>query len=172
MLCRTIELRMMIRRVFATSIVALLLAISPLAVACDLSCAFSSMKSDCHSAQTDSRDLASVGTSMDGMNMAGMDMPETRSELNESEDSAVSPAHVAHPSIGDMGPCEKQACDGGSAVFAKSFRLGDLHSQLHFVAARTRHAKAELALFRAARDEITAPQLSAGGSLLSLNLRI
>lgn len=163
---------MVIRRTFATSIVALLLAVSPLAVACDLSCAFSSMESDCHSPQLDSRDLPSVGTNTDGMNMAGMDMPETPSELSESGDSTVSPAHVAHPSIGDMGPCEKQACDGGSAVFAKSFRLGDLHSQLHFVATRADGAEAALGLFRVARDEITAPQLSAGGSPLPLNLRI
>jgi hypothetical protein len=162
---------MMIRRTLASSIVGLLLAVSPLAAACELSCAFSSMKSDCHSAQSDSQVLSSAGMKTDGMSMAGMDMPEAPGEMGQPADSAISRAHAAHPSMGDMGPCEKQACDGGSAVTAKSSRFGDSHFQIVFVATRTPRADVTPILFRIARDEIT-PQFSAAGSPLHLNLRI
>ena len=54
-LWRKIETGMMIRRIFAGSIVALLLSVSSLAAACDLSCAFASMNSDCHSQQAESK---------------------------------------------------------------------------------------------------------------------
>lgn len=162
---------MLTQRIFVIATVGLLLAFSPLAMACDISCAFASTGSDCNSAQVNSHAVASSG--MD-MNMSGMGMPETPnalSHLSQAAESSTSRAHTAHPSIGDMGPCEKQACDGGSAVFAESFRSGDSHSQLHFVAARTHRADAAPALFRVARDEITTQSI-AGSSLLPLNLRI
>ncbi len=169
--CRSIEIGMKMQQIFAGSIVGLLLAVSPLAVACELSCAFSSMGSDCHSAQKDSQSLASAGMNMDGMNMARTDMPETPGEMGQPSYSAISRAHAAHPSIGDMGPCEKQACDSRSAISEKSSRLGDWNFQLLFAAAGAPRADAAPALFCVARDEITR-QFSVDGSSLHLNLRI
>ena len=81
---------MMIRRIFAGSIVALLLSVSSLAAACDLSCAFASMNSDCHSQQTESQDSASGGMNMDGMAMAGMTMPEMASSEGQQAVPAIS----------------------------------------------------------------------------------
>jgi hypothetical protein len=161
---------MMIRRIFASSIVALLLLITPLAVACDLSCAFSFMKADCHAAQTDSLASASARMNMDGMDMAAMDMPEVPGELSPSSDSAVSLGHAAHPSIGDMGQCEKQTCDS-SAVTAESWRSDDSHFRVLLIATGTHRAEAAPVLFRSARDETT-NGLRDDGNFLRINLRI
>jgi hypothetical protein len=161
---------MMIRRIFAGSIIGLLVFVTPLAVACDLSCAFSFMESDCHAAQTGSLAMASTGMNMDGMSMPGMDMREVPGEMGQSSDSSVSPGHAAHPFIGDMGPCEKQACDT-SAVAAKGWRSGDSHFQVLLVASGTHRAEAAPALFRVARDEVT-NRFGYYESSLRLNLRI
>lgn len=169
-ICSRIIGGMTIRRIFASSIAAVLLLVTPLAVACDLSCAFSFMESDCHATQTRSGVTASAGMSMDGMEMSGMDMPETPSQMAQSPDSVVSPGHAAHPSIGDMGPCEKQACDS-SAVATKSSRSGDSHFQVLLVATRTHGAEVAPVLFRSARDEVTT-RFSYSGPSLRLNLRI
>jgi len=163
----------MIRRIFASSIVALLLLVTPLAVACDLACAFSSLVSDCHAAQTAVQTPASGEMDMDRMNMAGMDMPRTPGEMRRPADSAVSRTHEVHPSIGDMGPCEKQACAGSPVTSAnvKKSGLGNLQVPVALVAAETHPADAASALFRIPRDEIT-QQSGTGGSHLHLNLRI
>jgi hypothetical protein len=170
---RRIKEGMVIRRIFASSIVVLLLLVTPLAVACDLSCAFSSLVSDCHAAQTAVQTPASGEMNMDGMDMAGMDMPKTPGEMGRPAGPVVSRTHEVHPSIGDMGPCEKQACDGSSAVSAnaKKSSFRDLHVPVVLVAAETHPADAAPALFRIARDEIT-QQSSAGAGPLHLNLRV
>jgi hypothetical protein len=162
---------MMIRRIFAGSIVALLLSVTPLAAACDVSCVFASMSSDCHAKQTGSQDSAPGGMTMDGMAMAEMTMPEMGTGEDQQGVSAISQSKASHPSIGEMGPCERQACDNGSAIFAKTTRSGD--SQFHSIlaVAETPRADGPLTLFRDARDDIATPHVR-DGSPLHLSLRI
>jgi len=162
---------MPIRRIFAGSIVALLLSVSSLAAACDLSCAFASMNSDCHSAHAESQDLAVGGMKMSGMEMAGMTMPEVAGGESQQTVSAATPANVAHPSIGEMGPCEKQNCDNGSAVSAKTTRSVDSHSHTLFAVAGTPRADDPLTIIHGARDDI-APFHIRDGSPLHISLRI
>lgn len=161
----------MIRRTFAGSIVALLLSMSPLAAACDLSCAFASMNSDCHFQQGESQDSASDGMKMDGMAMAGMTMPEMAQSENEPAVSATSRTKVIHPSIGEMGPCEKQSCDTSSSVSARTSRSIDLHLYSVQAVTETFRDGDALMLFRGARDDI-APDRASDGSPFQLSLRI
>jgi hypothetical protein len=162
---------MMIRRIFAGSIVALLLSVTSLAAACDVSCAFASMSSDCHAKQTGSQDSAPSGMTMDGMAMPGMTMPEMATGEVQQGVSAISRSKASHPSVGEMGPCERQACDNGSAIFAKTTRSGD--SQFHSILATTEtlHAGGAFTLVHDARDDIAAYQVRNGSPLL-LSLRI
>jgi hypothetical protein len=162
---------MMIRRTFAGSIVALLLSVTSLAAACDVSCAFASMSSDCHAKQSESQDTAAGGMKMDGMAMAGMTMPEIAISGDQPAVSAPSHAKASHPSIGEMGPCERQACDNGSAVFAKTPRPGD--TQLHSLSASPEIPLAEdlLRLFHDARNDIARYRPS-DGSPIHPSLRI
>ena len=99
---------MMIRRLFAGSIVALLLAVSSLAAPCDLSCAFAPRKSDCHAQQTEAQNSPSGDMNMAGMNMAGMSGGES---MNQQLVSAPSPTLPVHAGVVDMGTCERQSCD-------------------------------------------------------------
>jgi len=117
----------MIRRIFAGSIVALLLSVSSLAAACDVSCAFASMNSDCHSQQTESQASEPGSMKMDGMAMAGMAMPEMGSGNIQQTEFAATHAEPGHPSIGEMGPCEKQTCDDNVSIIAKASCSADSH---------------------------------------------
>lgn len=162
---------MLIRRIFAGSIVALLLCVASLTAACDLSCAFASMNSDCHSAQTSSQDSAVGGVKMDGMAMAGMTMPGMAGGEGQQADSAAAPANLGHPSIGEMGTCEKQNCDSGSAVSAKTTRSIDTFSRSHLAVTEARLAVDALTIFHGARDDIASFHIR-DGSPLHLSLRI
>lgn len=151
-----------VRRAFAGSIVALLLSVSPLAAACDLSCAFASMNSDCHSRQIESQDSTSSDMKMDGMATDGMTMPEMSNNEVQQIAPAISEPNTSHPSIGEMGPCERQSCDTGSIDSAGTGRSLDLHSySLHAVTETFRDGDA-LALFRGARDDIATHQVRDG----------
>jgi hypothetical protein len=162
---------MMTRRIFAGSIVALLLSVSPLAAACDLSCAFARADSDCHSQKVETQDPASGDMKMDGRTMDGMAMPEMAQNKDLLAMSTISRAKANHPSIGDMGPCEKQSCDSNSAVSANTSRFFD--SQLHAIPAviETPRAGETLKLVHDARDDIATSHVR-GGSSLHLTLRI
>jgi hypothetical protein len=162
---------MMIKRIFAGSIVALLLSVSSFAAACDVSCAFAVMSSDCHSQQTKSQDLAPGSMKMDGMAMAGMSMPGMASSDDQQAVPTISRLIASHPSIGEMGPCEKQACDSGSAVFAKTTRSSDSHFHSIFAVSETPRADGVLVFIRDARDEIAMHQVR-DGIPLHLSLRI
>ena len=162
---------MPIRRIFAGSIVALLLSVSPLAVACDLSCAFGSMKSDCHSERAELNDSASGSMKMVGMAMGGMTMPGKAGTVDQQEDSAAARANVGHPSVGEMGPCEKQACDNGAALTAKTTRPIDSHSLSRQAVPEIPCADNGPAIFHGARDDFAAVRNRAGNPL-HLSLRI
>jgi hypothetical protein len=161
----------MIRRIFASAIVVLLMSVSSLAAACDLSCAFASMNSDCHTEQTESQDSAPNGMKMDGMAMAGMTMPEMASGLDPQAVSTISRTRANHLSIGEMGPCEKQACDNGSAISANTARSGN--SQFHSILAATETPRDDgaLSLFHDARDDVATHHVL-DGSPLQPSLRI
>jgi hypothetical protein len=169
--CRNIEFGMMIRRTFAGSIVALLLAVSPLAAACDLSCALPSMNSDCHSRQIKSQDSTSGDMKMDGMAMDGMTMQEMSSGEAPQVASAISEPNARHSSTGEMGPCERQACDSDSAVSAKASGSADSH--FHFVLAINETPRVDSAPpnFRDARDDV-ARHRQRDRIPLSISLRI
>jgi hypothetical protein len=169
--CRKIEIGMMNRRIFAGSVVALLLSASSLAAACDLSCAFLSMNSDCHAEQTESQDSAPDGMKMDGMAMAGMTMPEMASGGERQAVSANSQARASHPSIGEMGPCEKQACDNGSAISATTARSGNSHFHSILAASETPRDLGALKLFHDARDDVATHHVR-DASPLQLSLRV
>ena len=162
---------MMIRRTFAGSVVVLLLSVSPLAAACDLSCAFASTNSDCHSPQTKSQDSVSGGMKMDGMIMDGMTMPEMSNGEVPQVASAISAPNARHPSIGEMGPCERQSCDTSSTASAKTSRSLDLHWYSLQAVTKTFRDGDVLTLFRGARDDI-APGHPSDESPFQLSLRI
>ena len=173
MLCRRIETGMMIRRIFAGSIVALLLSVSSLAAACDLSCAFASMSSDCHSAQTESQDSAVGGMKMDGMAMAGMTMPGMASRRRPTSGFCGRALQTAsHPSIGEMGPCERQTCDNGSAVSAKTTRSVDSHFHSLLAVTETPRADGALHDYFMTREMTLHRFHVRDGSPLHLSLRI
>jgi hypothetical protein len=162
---------MILGRIVAGSIVALLLSVCSLSAACDVSCAFGSMKSDCHSDQTESPDKMPGGMTMIGMAMAGMAMRDMPNSDDPPAASAISRAKTTHPSIGEMGPCERQSCDNGSAVTAQANRFGLSH--FHSIVAVTetsRHDDAML-LFHDARDSI-ATHRARDGSPAHPSLRI
>jgi len=170
-LCRRIEAGMLNRRIFAGSIVALLLSVSPLAAACDLSCAFASMSSDCHLQQTQPQDSASGGMDMNGMSMAGMAMPGMAGGEGQPIDSVAARANTSHASIGDMGPCERRSCDSSSSISATASRSVD--SRFHSVVAIAGTLRADVAslFFHDARDDV-AHYRPLDASPLQLSLRI
>jgi hypothetical protein len=161
---------MMIRRIFAGSIVALLLSVFSIGAACDLSCAFSSMNLDCHSRQA-IQGSSSSGMNMSGMNMAGMDMQETADGGEQPSVSAIAEGKGSHPSIGEMGLCERKACNNGTAVSAKTNRL--VSSNFHSVPAflGTPRTDGSSPHFRNARDDVDSSLLR-GASPLHQTLRI
>jgi hypothetical protein len=162
---------MMIRRILAGSIVAMLLSVSSLTAACDLSCAFASMNSDCHSGQAESQESARDEMKMDGMAMAGMTMPKMTGGEDRRAVSAISLARPGHPSIGEMGPCERQACDNGSAVFAKTSRSVDSHFHFNLAGTETPSVNIAPPLLHEARDDV-ASSCPRDGSPLQPSLRI
>jgi hypothetical protein len=145
---------MMIRRIFAGSIVALLLSASSLAAACDLSCAFASMSSDCHSEQAERQDSASGGMDMTGMSMAGMPMPGMAGGEGQPADSMAARAKTSHASNGEMGLCKRQSCDSSSSISATANR--SVNSRFHTVLAIAGTPRVDVAslFFHDARDEI------------------
>jgi hypothetical protein len=151
---RRMEIGMMVKRIIAGSIVTLLLSVSSLAAACDLSCAFGGANSDCHSQETPFQDSANAGMKMDGMDMAGMTMPDVSKGESQQPDSAISSPTPGHPAIGEMGACEKQPCYDGPAISAKTVRFVD--SQIHFLVAIIEAPGVEVSLpfLYDARDDI------------------
>jgi hypothetical protein len=163
---------MILRRIFSGLILALLLSASSLGAACDLSCAFASMNSDCHSARADGESSKSGGMNMAGMDMAaGMTMPQMGGSQDQQGIPAISETSPLHASIGEMGPCEKQACDGSSAIFARM--NGSSDSQFHLIpaVARTPRVVHARTLFRGARDNVANDPLREE-TPLRLSLRI
>jgi hypothetical protein len=149
---------MNMKRAVAGTVVALLLAVTSMAAACDLSCAFGLADSDCHASGEQSQSSMASAIDMGGMSMtAGMTMSGMTDGQSQPSTPAISRAQSAHPSIGDMWPCERQSCDKGSFVFARG---GRANSRATFSILRLGHSAAEGAALRAfhgARDEVATP---------------
>gem|GEM_PF-3255002 len=108
---------MKIRRIFAGTLAALLLCVSSLAAACDLSCGFALFRSDCHSPQ-----MTADESQRHEMAMAGMAMPETAgdSSTNQPMVSSAPQAMPGHAVLTDMGACMRQSCDQAQALASKA----------------------------------------------------
>ena len=149
---------MNMKRAVASSIVALLLAVTSMAAACDLSCAFGLAGSDCHASGERAQPSMASAIDMSGMSMmAGMAMPGMSDGQSQRSTPVISRVQSAHPSIGDMGPCERQSCDKGSFVFVEA---GRANSRATFSILRLGHSATEGAALRAfhgARDEVATP---------------
>jgi hypothetical protein len=85
--------------------------------------------------------------------------------------SGMSHAKSAHPSIGDMGPCERQSCDKGSFVFVKAGGSAVQRVEAALPPTQFSLGDAGLQIFRGARDDV-APFASFHASSLNLILRI
>jgi hypothetical protein len=105
------------RRILAGTLAALLLCVSSLAAACDLSCGFALFRSDCHSPQ-----MAAEKSQRPEMAMAGMAMPEMAgdSSTNQPKVSSAPQAMPAHAGLADMGACARQPCDQAQALAFKA----------------------------------------------------
>jgi len=101
-----------IRGIFVLSLVALLLFVSSLAAACDLSCGFALFRSDCHSPE-----MAATDSGASDMTLV------ERADENSTEQQIASSPHQAMPAhavLADMGACERQSCDQAQALASKA----------------------------------------------------
>ena len=105
------------RRIFAGSLVMLLMYVSSLAAACDLSCGFSLFRSDCHSPE-----IASADSGPSDITMVAMTMPEMAGENSTERQISSSPkqAMPPHAALADLGACERQSCDQAQALPSKA----------------------------------------------------
>jgi hypothetical protein len=102
---------MKFRRIFTGSLTALLFCATSWASACDLSCGFESLLSNCHLSQPEARDSMPGGIKMDAA-MEGMSMAPMGDGGAEDQQSlsVASPGMVGHAAIDAMGPCGRQSC--------------------------------------------------------------
>ena len=159
---------MKIRRIFAGSLAALLLCVSSLAAACDLSCGFALFRSDCHSPQ-----MAAEESRPAEMTMAGMTMPEG-AEAGSADQQTVSPSPrtmTAHTVLADMGACERQACNQAQALASKINRSTAAEFETISTVTGFSHRDSLRAAFHEARGCV-APLSPVGHFPLDVSLRI
>jgi len=100
------------------------------------------------------QDSPSGDMKMDGMAMDGMAMPEIAHNQDQDEGSAILGANAEHPSIGEMGSCERQSCDGDSAISAKASRPFAPQYDLVLATFEIPRADGAPPIFHGARDDI------------------
>jgi hypothetical protein len=157
-----------IKRIFAGSLAALLLCVSSLAAACDLSCGFALFQSDCHSQQ-----MAAEESRPAEMTMAGMTMPEM-AEAGSADQQMTSSAPLAmrvHAVLVDMGACERQPCDQAQALASKINYPAAAQFETISTFAGFSHMDSFRAAFHEARDDI-APLSPVVHTPLDVSLRI
>jgi len=140
-----------IRRIFAGSLVALLLCVSSLAAACDLSCGFALFGSDCHSPE-----MAAADSGPSKMTMVGMTMSEIAGE-NSTIQPMVSPAPLAmpaHAALSDLGACERQPCDQGQALASKANHSAEAQFDAVSFITESVYTENLRAAFHESRDDI------------------
>jgi hypothetical protein len=147
---------MKIKRILAACNVALLLSVLSLGAACEISCGLGQNSFDCHSRLALDARSGRSSTQMDGMDMNGgeMSMPDMGHSDRQFAVSAEQAARIGHPSIGEMGPCERQSCDNRSVASVRSARSSA--SQVHpfLLVTYAPRAIAAPPIFRDARDDI------------------
>jgi hypothetical protein len=144
-----------IKRAVAGSIVMLLLAVTSMAAACDLSCAFGFADSDCHAGAEpahDSMDMGGMNMDMPRMSTPGADQLQASPVASE-----VSQTKGAHPSIGDLGPCERQSCDGSSFVATSAGRSNVARVSLVPAIVQNLAAAVAAQILHSPRDGISRP---------------
>jgi hypothetical protein len=120
---------MNVKRIIICALVALIFSAASVNVACDVSCSFAPLTSDCHSAKMENQSSNSSEMNMEGMDMPGMTMPQMGASESDQKVTANSRAMAAHSSIGVMGICEKQSCGGDTPALNIASR--DFDSQFH-----------------------------------------
>jgi hypothetical protein len=143
------------KRIFAFSLTALMLSVSSLTAACDLSCGFASSWADCHTTWTEALDSAPDAASMDGMAMPGMVMVEAVSTDQEAV-SYTTQGIPDHVGLVDMSMCERQSCDQAQASAAQANRLTASHFDSIFTMAGYLRVVNYPTNFRNARDDVAA----------------
>jgi hypothetical protein len=140
-----------IRGIFAVSLVALLLFVSSLAAACDLSCGFALFRSDCHSPE-----VAATVSGVSDKTMAGMRMAEGADENSIDRQIASSPqkAMPAHALLADMGACERQSCDQTQALASKADHSTAAQFETISIDAESPCVERLQAAFHESRDDI------------------
>jgi hypothetical protein len=159
---------MEMRRIFAGSLTALLLCVSSFAAACDFSCEFAQLRSDCHSPQMAAMQTGPADMAMDGMAMPGMDEPSSGSQQTVSTLAQAMPAHAAFV---DMGACERQSCDQAQALAARTTHSTASQFDRVLTVAGFSHTDSLRAAFHEARDDIASLSPIAF-SPLKISLRI
>ena len=159
------------RRICAGVIAVLMFSVSSMAAACDLSCTFARSQSDCHAQGANHPSSADASLRMDGMAMDGMAMPEMAGGEGQIAVSARAERMPGHPSITEMGPCERQSCDTASAVSARSVRTAAVDFHLILALVEAPLAARASPVFHDARDDL-ATTLPRDGSPLLVSLRI
>jgi hypothetical protein len=117
---------MLIQRIFAGALTALMLSVFSLSAACDLSCAFPQGHSDCHSMRMESQQSGSENMAMPGMVMPGM---TDAGSGNQGIAVAAQKTMPTHAVIGEMGPCARQS--SGTFCEKKSFSHWAVRDDLH-----------------------------------------
>jgi hypothetical protein len=132
---RRIDRIVNLKRMLAGSIVVLMLLVSSMAAACDLSCGFAKARADCHSVRMNTLESAAADMEMSDTGMSGMAMPPESSATIPDQGAASFTFHIEmHDAlIGEMGPCERQSCNEYGAYISKSTR----HDASQFRAALT-----------------------------------
>jgi len=156
------------KRIFVGTVAQLLVCVSSLLPACDLSCGFSVFKSDCHSPQ-----IAPPESDHPEMAMAGMTMPESASDTpaNQPVVSPVRQQMPAHAALVDMGACTRQSCDQAPGLV--SISIHSAATQFDRISAVTGFSGTSVPniVFRDDRDDISPPD-HALQLFLDVSLRI
>ncbi len=157
-----------IRRIFAGTLAALLLCVSSLAAACDLSCGFALFRSDCHSPQT-----AAEKSQRPEMAMTGMAGPEMAgdSATNQPMVSSAPQSMPGHAVLADMGACMRQSCDQAQALAFKANRSTAAQFETVSTTSELSLTESFRNAFHEARGDI-APHLPGVQPPLDVSLRI
>jgi hypothetical protein len=157
-----------IKRIFVSTLGLLLMCVSAILPACDLSCEFSAFESDCHSPR-----MAAADSDSSDMSMAGMTMPESAGDAAADQVAVSSSSHQmpAHAALLDMGACARQSCAQVPGLLSISIRSAA--TQFERISAVSGFSRMDLAqiAFRDAQDDISTPDRALHLSL-NVSLRI
>jgi hypothetical protein len=158
------------KHVFAFSLIMLMLSVSSLAAACDLSCGFASSWADCHTAWKEAQDSTPDAASMGVMGMPGMVMASTVSADQETVSNAPQ-GLLEHAGLVDMSTCERQSCDQAQASAAQANRLTASHYDSILTIAGFPRVDNSQTSFRHARDDVASNRAHIRGPF-GVSLRI